>query len=121
MTGKNHSRRTSGAALAQIALLCSALWGAQAAAQDTGHLAALAASVHGEHCSAVAAGRATAAAEAMAAVTPVLAALSRAHDQSADPSLLYWRGVLNQCLDQGDRAGDRAMQGGPARSESGHA
>ncbi len=63
-----------------------------------------AATAHEAHCSDVAAGKATAAAEALARVGPVLAEVSRSYDASGEPFLLYWRGMLNQCLDQEDRA-----------------
>lgn len=86
------------------ALLCL-LWAAVAHAADgSDEVAIRAAAAHEAHCSDVATGQATAAAEALAQVGPVLAEVSRAFDQTGEPFLLYWRGMLNQCLDQEDRA-----------------
>lgn len=55
------------------------------------------------HCADVAAGKATASAEALAAVAPVLAEVSRAHDATGVTYLLYWRGLLNACVGQEER------------------
>ena len=55
------------------------------------------------HCAEVAAGKATASAEALAAVAPVLAQVSRVHDASGATYLLYWRGLLNACVGQEER------------------
>ncbi len=82
------------------------LWAGSALAQAPAavEVAERAAAAHEAQCSDVAAGKATAAAEALARVGPVLAEVSRSYDASGEPFLLYWRGMLNQCLDQEDRA-----------------
>ena len=56
------------------------------------------------HCAEVAGGQATESAEALTAVTPVLAQVSRAHDATGETYLLYWRGVLGACVGQEERA-----------------
>ncbi len=73
-------------------------------AADSEELAARASEVHASQCSDVAAGKATAAAEAVGEVGPVLAEVSRTFDKAGAPFLLYWRGLLNQCLGMDERA-----------------
>ena len=69
------------------------------------------------HCADAAGGEATKAAESVAAVSEVWARVSARLEQSKKVYLLYWRGVLGQCLSQEDRALDdlqtfvRARQG----------
>lgn len=71
---------------------------------DPGALAVSAATVHQAQCSAVAAARTSTAAEAIEQVGPVLAEVSRGYESTAEPFLLYWRGLLLQCLGQDERA-----------------
>ena len=56
------------------------------------------------HCADVVAERVTEYAEALAAVTPVLAQVSRAYDASGAAYLLYWRGLLSACVGQVERS-----------------
>lgn len=100
------SRRTTplGPALALLWLLAGS---AQAAASDDDEAAQQAAQAAADvvdlHCADVVAGRATESAEALAAVSPVLAQVSRAHDASGATYLLFWRGLLNACVGQEGR------------------
>ena len=72
-------------------------------APDPEATAQAAAEVVDLHCADVAAGKATASAEALAGVAPVLAQVSRVHDASGATYLLYWRGLLNVCVGQEER------------------
>jgi hypothetical protein len=63
-----------------------------------------AARVHQEHCTAVAAGSSEAASVAIQEVNEVWLLLSREFDRDPRAYLLYWRGVLAQCLSQETRA-----------------
>lgn len=56
------------------------------------------------HCSDAAQADVTLAAESVAQVSAVWAELSKAYESSPQPFLLYWRGILGQCLDQEDKA-----------------
>lgn len=56
------------------------------------------------HCADVTTGAATESAEALAAVSLVLAQVSRAHDASGATYLLYWRGLLNACVGLEERS-----------------
>jgi hypothetical protein len=71
---------------------------------DAAAVALKASDVHDEHCSNVATGKSTAAAQAIESVAPTLTEVSRAYDASQAPVLLFWRGLLYQCLDQRERA-----------------
>jgi hypothetical protein len=76
-----------------------------ARAEDPSTAAALkAAEILELHCADVAGGKATESAQALSVVSPVLAEVSAAHDETGTPFLLYWRGRLNLCLDREDRA-----------------
>lgn len=55
-------------------------------------------------CDDVAAGDTIGAAEAVAEVAAAWADVGRAHEAQPLPYLLYWRGVLGQCLSQDERA-----------------
>ena len=57
-----------------------------------------------EHCAEVAGGTATAAAVSVTTVSEVWRRVSEELEQSRKVYLLYWRGVLGQCLDQEERA-----------------
>ena len=59
-----------------------------------------------EYCADVGGGSTTTAAEALSEVTPVLARLSRTYDAQGESFLLYWRGVLLQCVQQDERAAE---------------
>ena len=93
----------------QLGLALALLWllaaSAQAAASDEAaqQAAQAAADVVDLHCADVAAGRTTEYAEALAAVTPVLAQVSRAYDKNRHTYLLYWRGLLSACVGQRER------------------
>ena len=88
-------------------LLAAVLTAGSAAAQEGAPDAAAAAQAAAEvvdlHCASVDAGKSTESAEALVAVTPVLARVSRAHDASGETYLLYWRGVLGACVGQEER------------------
>lgn len=57
-----------------------------------------------EHCSDAAVADGTQAARAVATVSSVLARVSEVHDATGEPWLLYWRGVLQACIDREERA-----------------
>ena len=57
-----------------------------------------------EHCSNAAQSDVTLAAESVAHVSTVWAEVSKALEGSRKVYLLYWRGVLGQCLDQEEKA-----------------
>ncbi len=63
-------------------------------------LAAEAVRVHHEHCSDAAQDDVTIAAKSVAVVSDVWARVSTELESSRKGYLLYWRGVLGQCLDQ---------------------
>jgi len=88
---------------AAVALLMASAAPASGQA-DSASVALRAAEVLEEHCAEVAAGAATGSAQAVAAVSPVLAEVSEAHDLSGASYLLFWRGRLNYCLDREERA-----------------
>ena len=89
-------------------LLSAVLAAAPAAASDkvqTAEEAALAAAaVLDAECLDMAGGGATDSAEALVAVGPVLAEVSRTYDATRALSLLYWRGLLGSCVGQEQRA-----------------
>jgi hypothetical protein len=67
-------------------------------------LALKAQQVISQHCAEAAGGNTTKAAIAVAQVSDVWARVSTQLDQGHKVYLLYWRGVLGQCLDQEERA-----------------
>jgi len=69
-------------------------------------LALEAQTVLAEHCAEAAAGETTQAAESIAVVSDVWARVSARLELSKKVYLLYWRGVLGQCLSQETRALD---------------
>lgn len=69
-------------------------------------LAARASSTVDEHCSDAAQADVTLAAESVARVSTVWAEVSKALEDSRKVYLLYWRGVLGQCLNQEEKALD---------------
>ena len=71
--------------------------------EGAAQVALAAAEVVDQHCADVAAGQTTEYAEALVAVTPVLAQVSRAYDKSSITYLLYWRGLLSACVGQSER------------------
>lgn len=91
-----------------LALVLSALLAVPAAfaedPPDAEAVAVQAAEIAHRHCSDVASAASVGAAEALNEVSPVLVAVARAYETHGDPFLLFWKGVLNQCLDQEDRA-----------------
>lgn len=78
--------------------------GSEAGAESPVAAAVEAAALHERWCSSVAASQSTRAAEAMVELSPALRDVSLAYDQRGDPALLYWRGMLHQCLNQDARA-----------------
>lgn len=62
--------------------------------------------VQSEYCPKLEANRISLAAEAMAAVSTTWAELDRVYNERGTSYLLYWRGVLAQCLNQDDHARD---------------
>ena len=60
--------------------------------------------VQNEHCPDVTGGNVTLAAASVAAVSPVWQRISEAYEVEQAGYLLYWRGVLAQCLDYRDKA-----------------
>jgi len=57
-----------------------------------------------DHCAQAAGGATTKAAKSVVLVSDVWARVSAHLEESEESYLLYWRGVLEQCLDQEDRA-----------------
>lgn len=90
----------------QAATLLSGLWLASSAvaASPTEDAALLAAEVTETHCTAVAGGDSKGAGQAMQPVTEAWVRVSAALEASPKPYLIYWRGVLAQCLSQEERA-----------------
>jgi len=76
-----------------------------ATAEEPAVVAADAYDVHQAHCASVAGGSTQAAAESMAEVTEVWQRVIAAYEGSGRTYLLYWRGVLGECLGQAERAG----------------
>ena len=103
--GENHHTILISAVLAALVLSpCAQAQEAGGAPDPNPEAAAQAAAeIVDLHCADVAAGKATASAEALAAVAPVLAQVSRVHDASGATYLLYWRGLLNACVGQEER------------------
>ena len=76
-----------------------------AQAGEADQAALLAYQAHDANCAAVAAGETSAAnAEQQAVVTSAWQSVITAYDNTGQAYLLYWRGVLSQCLAQEDRA-----------------
>lgn len=61
---------------------------------------------HEAWCSDASAGRATRHAQALVELAPILAEVSRVFEESGEPYLLFWRGMLNRCLSQEEQAED---------------
>ncbi len=62
--------------------------------------------IRDQHCADTAQDRASGVTGALAAVVPVLDEVSRVYDETAAAFLLYWRGVLFECMGREDRAID---------------
>lgn len=84
-----------------LALLLPTTAWADAVTTDVARRASV---VHERDCSDVSSAGATQAARAMERVVPLLAEVSEHYDRSKEPFLLYWRGMLQDCLGQRDRA-----------------
>ncbi len=67
-------------------------------------LAVLAAEVHQQHCAEIYGGDIDLAAEGYSAVAPVWQQVNLAYDEGQHSFLLYWRGLLAQCLGQAEQA-----------------
>ena len=77
-----------------------------ARADDSADAAGLAYSVHTEHCADVAAAAtSTKTAQQTAIVTDAWSTLIEVYEATGRSYLLYWRGLLAQCLGQEERAG----------------
>ncbi len=77
-----------------------------ASADDSGDAATLAYQVHTEHCADVAAAAtSTKTAEQTAVVTDAWSTVIGVYESTGRSYLLYWRGLLAQCLGQEERAG----------------
>ncbi len=87
-----------------FAALATLLLAAPASAEEPAFVAADAYDVHQAHCASVAGGSTQAAAESMAEVTEVWRRVISAYEASGRTYLLYWRGVLGECLGQPERA-----------------
>ncbi len=90
-----------------VALLLAASPAAAEEAPATADPAALAQEAHqvlSAHCAEAAGGAMTAAAESVAVVSNLWARISAAVESHPEGYLLYWRGVLAQCLSQEERA-----------------
>ncbi len=68
-------------------------------------LALEAARIRSEHCAQAASDRKTGGVRSITEVGPIWLRLSEQFDKSGETYLLYWRGVLAQCMDQEERAG----------------
>ncbi len=79
---------------------------ATALAADPAEVALEAARVRDDLCSDAAGSDTTLAASVVNRVSAVWERVSGAYEESKQPFLLYWRGVLEQCLDQEERARD---------------
>jgi hypothetical protein len=66
--------------------------------------ALLAAQTHGEHCADAKGDDIEVAGSSIAVVAAVWADVSRVTDASREPGLLYWRGLLAECLGRKDKA-----------------
>jgi len=102
-------RRGASAALLMAGLLAAPQASAQdeeARAEAASRSALAAFSIHQQWCADAAGDSTTTAANALAAVGPVYADVSATYDETGDPLLLYWRGLLGTCMGQGARALD---------------
>jgi hypothetical protein len=79
-------------------------------------LALEAAQVQNEHCADAASNRDTRGLRSISTVSDTWVRVSERYDQSGESYLLYWRGVLAQCMDQEDRA-EEDLSNFIARSE----
>lgn len=106
--------------LVLVALLLAEGVAAGEAEVDAPAIALKAQETKDRYCSAAAGDNVTTAAESVAAVGAVWAEVSAALESTRKLYLLYWRGVLGQCLDQEAKAlGDlKAFVAASARSES---
>jgi hypothetical protein len=94
-------RRRAGLLVLPIALLLAPA--AQAGEADDA--AILAYTVHDENCAAVASGASNAATgEQLAVVTDAWQTVIAAYDRTGRGYLVYWRGILSQCIGQDERA-----------------
>ncbi len=87
-----------------LPLLAALLLPSLATAEEPAFVAADAYDIHQTHCASVAGGSTQAAAESMAEVTEVWQRVIGAYEASGRTYLLYWRGVLGECLGQKERA-----------------
>lgn len=91
-----------------VAVLLAASWTPAAAWADRDGeaeaLAARASATVDEHCSDAAQADVTRAAESVARASTVWADVSKALEDTRKVYLLYWRGMLGQCLDQEEKA-----------------
>jgi hypothetical protein len=83
---------------------------ASQAASDAETLAALASETVDTHCAHVEQRDVTLAAESSTTVSQAWADISRGMETSNEDYLLYWRGVLEQCLGQDEKASDDLLQ-----------
>lgn len=90
--------------LAVALLLLTVLLPSLATASEADQVAADAWAVHQAECAEVAAGTDAAAADSMAEVTAVWQQVISTYEQTGATFLIYWRGVLGQCLGQAERA-----------------
>lgn len=67
-------------------------------------MALRASAVHEANCSDVVTAETVKAGKAMGAVSAAWSAVAEAHEATPEPWLLYWRGLLAQCLGQEERA-----------------
>ncbi len=78
----------------------------QETTENSESLALEAARVQGEHCADAASNRKTEGLRSISTVSNTWVRVSEQYDRSGDNYLLYWRGVLAQCMDQESRAYD---------------
>jgi hypothetical protein len=98
-----HVRSLLSATLVGLFLL---LGPGSAHADETADLAARAWEVHQARCAEVAAGSDSSAAASMVEVTEVWREVISSYERSGASFLLYWRGVLAECLGQPERAAE---------------
>jgi hypothetical protein len=92
------------AAAAGLAAACLGLWLPARASEDHNELALRANEVHIEHCGDMYAGNISTAAEGFRQVADAWEEVDAAYKDSEEPYLLYWRGMLAECLSQNDQA-----------------
>ena len=98
-----HRRSLIPVALAGVFLLLDL---SPAHADETAELAARAWEVHQAQCAEVAAGSDSSAADSMVEVTEVWREIIASYEKTGASFLLYWRGVLAECLGQPERAAE---------------